>query len=329
VAEAADNTAHRAQDKEEYNGGIMPILGRSGRTTYLDEDPESVQGDIFRNLRGGIQQVGGLALQQKLENIKRQQAIEDAIALIKVKMQLEREIRQQTSRDKVTEAIRLLKAKQRYDPAEEIKRQKLGDIRRMRTMAGLEEPSETEISSVATMPKFRRNILGRAGGGQVLAPEGAAFKEGEILSKTGGRIGEYLPGYEPTKTQQITPTAGEVAGEMRTKFAPGVSREELSRKALGLPRFTGGATEGQVYKVAKDLALAENPLAGEREIQAKIPIAEKMMKRTATFGQGIIDTPPEDIGGELPNASQYEEGTIYEDDNGTQYKVVNGEWEEL
>ena len=314
----------------------MPnVLGQNRRTLYLDEDPESAQGDIFRGLS---QQITGVRADQR-EQEKRKESVEDAVALMKAKMPLERESEKQKQRDIGTEKIRQLKAEQRYKPdyagvknilGTKKLAQEMEDKRRIRAMSGLEEPSEAEISSIAAMPKFRRNVLGKAGGGNVITPEGATFNEGEILSPIGQRVGEYLEGYEPKETAQIPPTSEEVAGEMRTKFAPGISKEELSRKALGLPRFTGRATEGQVYKAAKDLALAENPLASEKEIQAKIPIAQKMMKRTATFGQGIIDTTAaENMGGELPDASQYEEGTIYEDDNGKQYKIENGEWAEL
>lgn len=89
---------------------MAKVLGQNGRTIYWDEDPESAQGDIFRGLN---QQITGVRADQR-EQEKRKESIEDAVALIKAKMPLQREATQQTQRDKVTEAIRLLKAKQRY-----------------------------------------------------------------------------------------------------------------------------------------------------------------------------------------------------------------------
>jgi hypothetical protein len=166
--------------------------------------------------------------------------------------------------------------------------QKMENQRKLRVMGGQEEPSPEEITQFT--PQLQKPILGmggRATGGEVILPKDASFTDGQMLSPTGGRIGEYMPGYEPKPVGNFPVAPEEVAGALRQKFAGGISKEELQRKALGLPRFSGRATQNQLVTLATKLAQAENPLATEQEIKAKIPTAQKMLEGNVFSGQTL------------------------------------------
>lgn len=95
-------------------------------------------------------------------------------------------------------------------------------------IAGL-QPAENiltpeQISTVAP------RTIGRAGGGEVLAPTGARFEEGQIISPEGRTIGEFAPGFEPK------PFAPAIGAGLRKRLD--VTREEAGRKLLGLPKAT-------------------------------------------------------------------------------------------
>ncbi len=153
--------------------------------------------------------------------------------------------------------------------------------RRLGVMAEQEPTSEEEIAQFT--PQLQRPILGlgRVEGGEVALPKRATYAEGQILSPEGQRIGEYLPGYEPKEVGKFPVGQGEIVSAMRERFAPGISKEELQRKALGIGRFMGKATQGQVVNLATKLAQAENPMAGEKEIKAKMPIAQTIFSGQA------------------------------------------------
>jgi hypothetical protein len=165
---------------------------------------------------------------------------------------------------------------------------KMENQRKLGVMAGQEAPSPEEVAQFT--PQLQKPILGMGGqatGGEVVLPKGASFTDGQMLSPTGEQIGEYMPGYEPKQVGNFPVGQEEIVNALREKFAGGIGKEELQRKALGLPRFSGRATQNQLVALATKLAQAENPIAGEKEIQAKIPTAQKMLEGNIFSGQAL------------------------------------------
>jgi len=261
----------------------MPNVQSGGRyTTYVDK-PET-----------GLESSLGFMLQKKLQEQQRKQELQDTIkkAVIesvlagKGKFKTPVDMNQLIAGGQLPD-LNQFEATPNYSQMKSVLgmqdlARKMENQRRLGVMGNQEAPSEEDVSTFT--PQLQKTVLGGAEGGQVMLPKGATFGEGNILSLEGQGIGSYLPGYEP-KTLPVLPE--EIAGAMREKFAGGIGKEELQRKALGLPRFSGRATQNQLVVLATKLAQAENPMAGEKEIQAKIPTAQKMLEGNIFSGQAL------------------------------------------
>lgn len=104
--------------------------------------------------------------------------------------------------------------------------------------------------------------LGSAMGGRVMSEPGATYSGGDILSPGGERVGEYLPGYEPTRATEAFPS---LLGQRL-----GVGEKEAKRKYLGLPLKTE-----EEKKVAKETKRVES---AQKKVIKKIEEALKIIK---------------------------------------------------
>jgi hypothetical protein len=264
------------------------------------------QNQIWENLRGSSKGALGLALQEKLKEKERQKEIQTKLQSVILEAALKNSrLKQGADLSKVDtsggiqgilgQIPDMFEQTPDYSQmnaglrTQELAR-KLENQRKLSVMGGLEAPSETDIS--AFTPQLQKPILGmgQAEGGEVILPKGARFAEGRMLSPTGEQIGEYMPGYEPKTIGNFPVGQDEIVNAIKQKFAGGISKEELQRKALGMPKFTGRATQGQVASLATKLAQAENPMAGETEIKAKIPVAQAIFSGQAVGTETDTET---------------------------------------
>lgn len=112
-------------------------------------------------------------------------------------------------------------------------------------ISGLVPPEE--VLPQEQIAQIAPRSLGTAMGGEVLAPEGATYKDGRIVSSTGEDIGSYMEGYEP---KPFSPAIGSSIGN---KF--GITKEEAGRKLLGLPKAekqTGQITPSVAMNILSD-----------------------------------------------------------------------------
>lgn len=263
-------------------------------TTYLDHDPSSASYDIFQGLNTQISGMAAKRLKEQEEKKKIQQAIQEALLNAALKnMQLKKgaDLSQMDTSQGMQGILGQIPGMFEQAPNYSQMKSALGmqnlsrqmeNQRRLGVMAGQEAPSEEEMASFPP-------ILGGAEGGKVMLPKEAIFGEGQITSPTGERIGEYLPGYEPK-----TLGAEDVAGAMREKFAGGISKEDLQRKALGIP-FTGVAAKNITPSQA--LSILSDPFKSQefkRKYPELYPLLEEIAKQALTGktrfqGQSIIN----------------------------------------
>ena len=142
-------------------------------------------------------------------------------------------------------------------------------------ISGIRPPEDvlTPEQITAVAPR----TLGRAMGGEVLAPAGARFEGGQIVSPTGEMIGEYTPGLEP---KPFTPAIGAGIGQRL-----GVTREEATREYLGLPKaekLTGRITASVAINILSD------PIKARQFKQEFGEEAFEELKSIATGGFGKV-----------------------------------------
>lgn len=120
-------------------------------------------------------------------------------------------------------------------------------------LAEMKDPSK--LLSPEQISQFPHS-LGQSEGGEVLTPERAQYIDGSIYSSEGERIGNYLPGYEPKPYTKAIPEI--------LRNILGVSKEEVTRKALGLPK---GEREPNVREgVLRKVVNGEKLNSGEQRV---------------------------------------------------------------
>ena len=133
-----------------------------------------------------------------------------------------------------------VKAEFREPKERDFKKDILGLISGIRPAEDILTPEQ--ITQVAPLA-----LGGRPGGGRVLTPPGATFRDGTILSAAGERIGEFTPGREP---ERFTPVIGEQVGREL-----GITPREAGRGFLGLPKAekpTGRITPSVAINILSD-----------------------------------------------------------------------------
>ena len=112
-------------------------------------------------------------------------------------------------------------------------RNKMGD-RRLATDSGTSKSILNWLSGFGggnqeiqgQMEQVAPRSMGVTGdGGQVLAPAGAQFQDGQILDQQGNRLGDYLQGNEPQPNVDV----------MRETMKKEIMEDPFKRKALGIP----------------------------------------------------------------------------------------------
>lgn len=110
--------------------------------------------------------------------------------------------------------------------------------------------------------------------------------------------------------------AREVASRTPADYGKAGMAQKVGGTVLGIPTGWGF---GSKWKIS--------PEAQEEQARAQSILGNpyKTTKRI-NYGDNVIDTTGEDVTSSLPDPSEYEEGTIIEDDNGQQYKLQAGQW---
>lgn len=162
---------------------------------------------------------------------------------------------------------------------EEPKQEKMDFKSILPVIAGLQSPegmlSQKQIQGISPYG------MGQVEGGQVLAPEGTTLQDGQMLSPTGGRVGEYLEGYEPSK---YTPAVPNILGQKL-----GVTKEEALRETLGLPQAKKTQVKIAGISPTSALAILSDPLRAQN-LKRNNPEYYNKLKEIVdnTFGINIL-----------------------------------------
>jgi len=145
-------------------------------------------------------------------------------------------------------------------------------------LAGI-KPIESVVPK-ETLQQISPLSVGQAEGGEVMSPPGATYKDGIIYDAQGTKIGEYLPGTEPTKQVAAVPDI------MRQNL--GVTQGELVRKIFGLPAKKEEKKSTEITK-AQALAILADPMKAQN-LKRKYPEYYKKLEQIAGMsGAATLD----------------------------------------
>ena len=110
------------------------------------------------------------------------------------------------------------------------------------------------------------------------------------------------------------------------------AREVLQRSPAdygkaGMATKTGGWPSG-TWGLGSKWQPNQEAIAEQQGAKTILGNPYKTTKRISYKGGDVIDTTGTDVTS-LPDPSEYEEGTIIEDDAGNQYKLTSGQWQQL
>ena len=160
------------------------------------------------------------------------------------------------------------------------------------------------------------------------------FKQGSDLSSLdtsqgmGGILGQMNPMLEQAKAIPQTSisiserpyTEMQKAREVLQRSPADYGKAGMAKKVggsfLGIPTGGGFGSKWEISPEAK---------AEQQGAQTILGNPTRTTKRISYKG-GVVDTTAQDVTNELPDPSSYDEGTIIESEDGSQYKLENGEW---
>lgn len=262
--------------------------------------PQLIQGQgnpVLSNLRQNVNLIGSTLIQKQLQEQQRKRELQDAVRKTLIEKALSGQVKGLDIQSLMSggampdvSGLEISPDLSQMYKTMQIKRlnQQLGKQHRIDVLAGLEEPSEEDISA---LPETRQ-----------------IFEQPKPVTVPGPIFNGQPTQIRGQATEMMGPPSTEEAkGMMKEKYAPGISKEDLARKALGVP-FTGRATQTQIVAEARKMAEAEKGglPATEEEVRAKIPTATRLLKTQQSNLGTIFKGQPIDITAE----SQYSEEEI-------------------
>jgi hypothetical protein len=113
--------------------------------------------------------------------------------------------------------------------------------------------------------------------------------------------------------------AREIAARTPAEYGKAGMAKKTGGNVLGIPTGWGFGSQWDLSPEAE---------AEQKEAKTILGSPYKTTKRISYKGD-VIDTTAEAVSDELPDPSEYDEGTVIEDESGIQYKLTAGEWVKL